>query len=241
MQSHQYAASRIALLMLVAVILPQLNLITLKLASISLLIAYCVTPVPVSEWLSNLWRFKWLLLSIALACLWVTPGTPVFRNDIITLPSYAAFTLAAERLLLIVCLIGLVRLCLYQLPAALLVSGFQRLASPLEKLGLNVQQASLRAALTLEYLQQPFSADAEQVDLMREGREEGFQAKISQLAENFAARWQKIEIAEPLGLAAVDYRKEPLVTIIAMPLLALALLLIFSLWLTPFLNHWMSS
>lgn len=187
---QDYLLLRLFSLIFIAACLPVFHLNTLVVISTLLIPIYLVSSVPLSLWVKQLWQFKWLLASVLLFSLWFSPlgGSPLWQNQWVSTPSALALTYAGSKLMLLVSIVGLVKLCLYQLSATRLVQGFITMLMPLEKLGINTAVIANRAALVLNTAQ-----NDSPVALPKPSNASGLKDKTSAIADYFAQLWLSIE------------------------------------------------
>jgi energy-coupling factor transport system permease protein len=136
------------LLLVLAVLLPQLSLLPLVSLMVVLLLA-CFQNGQLATWWSSFLRLKWLLISIALLYGWFTPGLPLVEVVSVNMPTREGLWLALERSLLLGALVAAVTWLVKPLSAAVLATALTRLLSPLTALGIRIDVFAQRLALTL--------------------------------------------------------------------------------------------
>lgn len=139
---------RLLLLLLLAVLLPQLELLALALLQ-SLLLLGCLQVGEFRSWWQSFLRLKWLLISIAVLYGWFTPGLPVVEVVSVNMPTREGLWLALSRALLLASLVAAVTWLVKPLSASVLAVALTRLLSAFAALGLNIDVFAKRLALTL--------------------------------------------------------------------------------------------
>ena len=129
-----------------------------SLQSVGPLIAIAVTVLVTSliwsgpEMCRLLWRARWLLLSMALLFVWMTPGLllpGVWGQMGMTVDGLNA---ATDQLLRLVAILGMLALLLNRVDLSNLVAGLFTLMRPLTWLGVDRGKIALRLILTLAYV-----------------------------------------------------------------------------------------
>lgn len=195
---------RLLLLLLLAVLLPQLELLALALLQCLLLLA-CFRVGQLNSWWQSFLRLKWLLISIAVLYGWFTPGLPIVEVVSVNMPTREGLWLALSRTLLLASLVAAVTWLVKPLSASVLAVALTRLLSPLAGLGLNIDVFAKRLALTLNAVSEL------QVELDKHAKTD-WQASLGRLIlliekGDFVA--DEVGISEPLpspqGLDALQF------------------------------------
>ena len=101
-------------------------------------------------------RSRWLLLTMLVMFVWLTPGTPLAS---IPGASQEGLLLAAENLSRLLIALSTVALVLKELPPAELVAGMRSLLAPLGLLKISRDRVAVRLALTLNEVESSRAGD----------------------------------------------------------------------------------